>query len=172
MTHVGSCFCGAVEVEVTGEPAAMGYCHCRSCRSWSGGPVNAFSLWKPAAVRVTRGAEHVATFSKTPLSERQYCAKCGGHLMNRHPPIGLVDVYAATVPTSTTRPVGIWKKSVASLAVLASEMKSLSCQRGMPDCAAARIERRDRKNDVAMMSNLKPSLRRIARPRGMFGVSM
>ena len=25
----------------------MGYCHCRSCRSWSGGPVNAFSLWKP-----------------------------------------------------------------------------------------------------------------------------
>src|SRR5215210_4537220 len=76
------------------------------------------------------------------------------------------------VPTSTTRPVGIWKKSVASLAVLASEMKSLSCQRGMPDCAAALIERRDRKNDVAMMSNLKPSLRRIARPRGMFGVSM
>ena len=65
MTHVGTCFCGAVEVEVTGEPAAMGYCHCRSCRSWSGGPVNAFSLWPPDAVRYTRGAEHVATYSKT-----------------------------------------------------------------------------------------------------------
>src|SRR5215203_2819651 len=73
-------------------------------RSWSGGPVNAFSLWKPEAVRVTRGAEHVATFSKTPLSERQYCAKCGGHLMNRHPPLGLVDVYAATIPTLAFTP--------------------------------------------------------------------
>ena len=104
MTHVGSCFCGAVEVEVEGEPAAMGYCHCRSCRSWSGGPVNAFSLWKPEAVRVTRGAEHVATFAKTPLSERQYCAKCGGHLMARHPPLGLVDVFAATIPTLAFTP--------------------------------------------------------------------
>ena len=47
MGHVGSCFCGAVKLEVTGSPEAMGYCHCSSCRSWSGGPVNAFSLWKP-----------------------------------------------------------------------------------------------------------------------------
>jgi len=32
------------QVEVTGSPEAMGYCHCGSCRSWSGGPVNAFTL--------------------------------------------------------------------------------------------------------------------------------
>ena len=59
MSHTGTCFCGAVELEVTGSPEAMGYCHCRSCRSWSGGPVNAFSLWKPDAVKVKKGAEHV-----------------------------------------------------------------------------------------------------------------
>jgi hypothetical protein len=104
MRHVGKCFCGAVEVEVTGTPEAMGYCHCRSCRSWSAAPVNAFTLWKPEAVRVTSGAEHVATFSKTKFSQRQYCAKCGGHLMNNHPTIGLVDVYAATIPTLDFKP--------------------------------------------------------------------
>lgn len=97
-THKGSCFCGAVKVEVSGEPEGMGYCHCSSCRSWSGGPVNAFSLWKPEAVRITSGEEHVATFAKMPLSERKYCAKCGGHLMANHPPLGLVDVFAATLP--------------------------------------------------------------------------
>jgi hypothetical protein len=97
--HIGTCFCGAVTLEATGEPEAMGYCHCRSCRSWSGGPVNAFSLWKPAAVRVASGERHVATFQKTPLSERKYCSKCGGHLMTNHPPLGLVDVFAATLPT-------------------------------------------------------------------------
>ena len=104
MTHVGRCFCGAVGLEVDGEPEAMGYCHCRSCRSWSGGPVNAFSLWKPEAVKITSGAGLVATFSKTPLSERRYCTKCGGHLMTNHPPLGLVDVFAATLPTLEFRP--------------------------------------------------------------------
>ena len=97
--HIGSCFCGSVTLEVTGEPEAMGYCHCQSCRSWSGGPVNAFSLWKPAAVKVTSGERNVATFKKTPLSERKYCSKCGGHLMTNHPPLGLVDVFTATLPS-------------------------------------------------------------------------
>ena len=104
MTHKGQCDCGSIEVEVTGAPEAMCYCHCRSCRSWSGGPVNAFSLWKPEAVRITAGEEHVATYAKTPLSERKYCRKCGGHLMANHPPLGLVDVYAATIPTLSFAP--------------------------------------------------------------------
>ena len=98
-SHKGECFCGAVKLEVSGEPEAMGYCHCRSCRSWSGGPVNAFSLWKPENVKVSAGAENIATFKKTELSHRQYCKKCGGHLMTNHPPLGMVDVFAATLPT-------------------------------------------------------------------------
>src|SRR5262245_49345858 len=66
-TYVGACFCEAVRLEVSGEPEGMGYCYCRSCRSWSGGPVNAFTLWKPDAVRITAGAEHVGMFQKTPV---------------------------------------------------------------------------------------------------------
>ena len=99
MSYVGSCFCGAVQLEVSGEPEGMGYCHCSSCRSWSGGPVNAFSLWKPENVKVTKGADQVATFNKTAFSFRKSCAKCGGHLMTDHPTLGLVDVFAATIPT-------------------------------------------------------------------------
>jgi hypothetical protein len=103
-SHKGACFCGAVQVEVSGEPEGMGYCHCRSCRSWSGGPVNAFSLWKPETVKVTAGAGNIATFKKTKMSERQYCKNCGGHLMTRHPTLGLVDVFAATIPTLKFEP--------------------------------------------------------------------
>jgi hypothetical protein len=99
MSYIGSCFCGAVKIEVTGSPEAMGYCHCNSCRSWSASPVNAFSLWKTDAVKITAGAEHVATFQKTPFSQRKYCKLCGGHLMAGHQPVGLIDVYAATIPT-------------------------------------------------------------------------
>jgi len=103
-TYKGQCFCGAVQVEASGEPQAMGYCHCGSCRSWSGGPVNAFTLWKPEDVRVTGGGEHVATFQKSPLSQRQYCKKCGGHLMANHPPLGLVDIFSAMLPTLRFNP--------------------------------------------------------------------
>jgi hypothetical protein len=98
-THTGTCFCGAVEVEVTGSPEAMGYCHCGSCRSWSAGPVNAFTLWKPENVRVTRGSESIGHFQKTGMSDRQFCTRCGGHVMADHPPLGLTDVYAATIPS-------------------------------------------------------------------------
>ena len=103
-THTGSCFCGAVEIEVTGAPEAMGYCHCASCRSWSAGPVNAFTLWKPDTVRVTKGADQIGRFMKTENSGRQFCTKCGGHVMTDHPGFGLVDVYAATIPTFLFQP--------------------------------------------------------------------
>src|SRR5258708_19575454 len=38
------------------------------------------------------------------MSQRKYCTKCGGHLMTSHPPIGLVDVFAATIPTMAFTP--------------------------------------------------------------------
>ncbi|MET2827484.1 GFA family protein [Mesorhizobium shangrilense] len=97
--HKGRCFCGTVEIEVQGTAEAMGYCHCNSCRSWSASPVNAFTLWKPENVKVTKGAEFLSGFKKSEMSDRQFCRKCGGHLMTGHPLLGLVDVFAATIPT-------------------------------------------------------------------------
>ena len=54
-TYKAGCFCGAVEVEVTGKPVFAGYCHCRDCQAWSAAPINAFSLWKSDSVRITKG---------------------------------------------------------------------------------------------------------------------
>ena len=98
-TYQGSCFCGAVQFTVTGEAAAMGYCHCGDCRLWSAGPVNAFTLWNPAAVKVTKGADKIRTYNKSQRSFRQWCSVCGGHLFTDHPEWKLIDVYAATIPS-------------------------------------------------------------------------
>lgn len=99
--YKGECFCGAVQIEVSGEPESMAYCHCDSCRSWSGSPIHASTMWKTGSVEVMAGAEHIKTFQKTAasISDRQYCAKCGGHLMISHPDFGMFDVFAATIPT-------------------------------------------------------------------------
>ena len=82
----------------------MGYCHCASCRSWSAGPVNAFTLWKPDNVKVTKGADLVGHFMKTESSDRQFCKRCGGHLHDRPPAVDLTDVYAATIPGVAFKP--------------------------------------------------------------------
>jgi hypothetical protein len=96
--YSGSCYCGAVQFTVSGEPVAMGYCHCDTCRHWSAGPVNAFTLWKPDTVRITQGAENIGTYNKTPRSYRKWCKTCGGHIFTEHPEWGLTDVYAAVIP--------------------------------------------------------------------------
>src|SRR5262245_25416374 len=103
-SYQGRCFCGAVTLTVTGEAVGAGYCHCSSCRSWSGGPVNAFTLWKPESVAITGGAEHVVAFNKSERSYRQWCGKCGGHLWTRHPQWDLIDVFAATIPDFPFQP--------------------------------------------------------------------
>jgi hypothetical protein len=102
--YKGKCFCGAVEFRVSGAPAATGYCHCGSCRSWSAGPVNAFSLWPPSSLQVVKGADKIGTYNKTPGSARKWCTVCGGHLFTDHPQWNLVDVYAASIPDFQFKP--------------------------------------------------------------------
>jgi hypothetical protein len=97
-TFDGRCFCGEVQLTVTGEPVGMGYCHCESCRHWSAGPVNAFTLWKPESVKVTKGESSLGSWSKTPASIRKWCKTCGGHVLTEHPSMGVTDVYAAVIP--------------------------------------------------------------------------
>lgn len=109
--YQGSCFCGDVNFTVTGNPEAMAYCHCDSCRQWSAGPVSAFTLWKPANVEITKGLDNIAGFDKNPISgdekvvsNRVWCKTCGGHVYTDHPTIGLIDVPAVVVKDLTFTP--------------------------------------------------------------------
>ena len=109
----GTCFCGAVEVTTRGQPVAMGYCHCESCRHWSAGPVNAFTLWRPETVSVTGGAAQLGSYAKNPQSVRRFCRTCGGHVLTEHPTMGLTDVYSAAhsgrAPEDEGRASGAWR---------------------------------------------------------------
>lgn len=73
-------------------------------RSWSAGPVNAFTLWPPDAVKVTKGADLLGTYNATEHSFRRWCKTCGGHVLTEHPGMGLTDVYAATIPSFPFKP--------------------------------------------------------------------
>ena len=102
-SYQGSCFCGAVQFTVTGEASAWAIVIV--IREWrSAAPINAFTLWQPENVRITRGEENIGTFSKTPQSNRKWCKTCGGHVFTEHPGLGLIDVYAAVIPDVTFIP--------------------------------------------------------------------
>ncbi len=82
----------------------MGYCHCESCRKWSAGPINAFTLWDPEALSITQGEDNISSFNKTANSTRKWCSLCGGHIFSEHPEMKMVDVYAASIPELNFEP--------------------------------------------------------------------
>ena len=90
----GTCYCGAVEVVVSGPPAVSGLCHCHSCRKWHSAPINAFSVWPQDKVKVTGD---LITSNKDPVSERMTCSKCGGCVANGKPTLKMVVVYSQTL---------------------------------------------------------------------------
>lgn len=103
-SYKGQCFCGAVEVSVSGPPQVAGFCHCEDCRAWSASPVNGFSIWSAENVAITKGEEHIGTYKKTENSHRKFCKECGGHVMSDHPGGGIVDVYASILPGLSFEP--------------------------------------------------------------------
>ena len=66
--------------------------------------MNAFTLWKEENVKVTRGTEFLGRFNRTGFSDRQFCTRCGGHIMTHHPGFGFTDVYAAIIPSVAFTP--------------------------------------------------------------------
>ncbi len=131
-TYAGRCFCGEIRFTVTGEPALMGYCHCESCRQWTAAPVSAFSLWKPDAIQITHGQDSLRTSNRTKNSDRQWCAKCGGHVLTDHPGMGLTEVCAAIIPALPFKPaVHVhYQESVLPIADGLPKMKDLPREAG------------------------------------------
>ena len=78
--YEGRCFCGAVRIEVRGDPFLAGFCHCQDCRDWSNAPVTSFAMWSPEAVTITHGTEDIARYSRIPETPRAWCARCGSHI--------------------------------------------------------------------------------------------
>ena len=103
-SYKSGCFCGAVKLEIDGDPAVQAFCHCSSCRGWLGAPIHAAALWPTASVRVIQGADKLGVFKKTEASHRQFCTTCGSPVLVRHPGMGMTDVPAGTVTGLAYKP--------------------------------------------------------------------
>jgi hypothetical protein len=76
--HKGSCLCGAVTFEVTGDLPAPDACHCRKCRKHSGHYFASADV--PRSAVTIRGGERVAWFQSSDRVRRGFCSVCGSSL--------------------------------------------------------------------------------------------
>ncbi len=104
--YKSACLCGAVQLEITGEPAAMACCHCDSCRRWFGAPIHGGCLYSIDKVRIVKGEDRIGTFKYTEDSEshRKYCTSCSGRVMVDHPSINMTDIPAVSIQGLTFVP--------------------------------------------------------------------
>ncbi len=77
------CFCGAVRYEVLADPVDAKICHCATCRSLHGAPMQWAAIFRKRDVRFTAGEAHLRFYhSESNRAERILpckvsCAVCG-----------------------------------------------------------------------------------------------
>jgi hypothetical protein len=76
--HRGSCLCGAVTFEVSGELPAPDACHCRNCRKQSGHFFASTDVPK-SSLRV-EGEGRVGWYQSSEKVRRGFCGTCGSTL--------------------------------------------------------------------------------------------
>ncbi|MDE2305060.1 MAG: GFA family protein [Gammaproteobacteria bacterium] len=82
ITLSGSCLCGAVKFEMTGEARRFYHCHCMRCRKATGTGHASNLFLQPGSLRWISGEEHLRSF-KVPEAQRftnQFCSICGARV--------------------------------------------------------------------------------------------
>lgn len=78
-----ACFCKAVRIEVSADPVDAKICHCRTCQSLHGAPMQWAAIFNKRDVRIERGVECLTFYnSEHAINERVLpckvsCGLCG-----------------------------------------------------------------------------------------------
>jgi len=61
--YQANCYCKAVQIEVCADPADAKICHCRTCQSLHGAPMQWAAIFNKQDVRITRGMNCLKFYS-------------------------------------------------------------------------------------------------------------
>jgi hypothetical protein len=95
------CCCGAVKVELAGEPIAQFYCHCDDCQTAHGAGFIAVAMFRASDVKVTQGSPFTFMVKATP---RTTCGACGTRIFAEPPGLGVRAVTAHRLPAGRFKP--------------------------------------------------------------------
>jgi len=97
-THAGSCQCGSVRYEVTGDFQRFFLCHCKRCRK-NTGSAHATNLFAPGATLTWLSGEDKVRNYRIPDTRhgKAFCVECGAALPRTRD--GMVVVPAGSLDT-------------------------------------------------------------------------
>jgi len=102
VTVCGSCLCGAVQYQVTGETKRFYHCHCKRCRKATGtGHASNLLMTPLSSITWLRGEDQLARY-KVPAAERFYncfCQQCGAPMPRVIPELDAVLIPAGSLDT-------------------------------------------------------------------------
>ncbi|MHB8116537.1 MAG: GFA family protein [Acidithiobacillus ferrivorans] len=81
MLH-GSCLCGGVKYEISGELSGALNCHCSICRKAHGAAFRSRASVDASDFRWVQGEELVTSFESSPGNHRGFCRVCGSPLLS------------------------------------------------------------------------------------------
>ena len=77
MGLTGGCLCGRVRYELGSEPFDCGWCHCRTCQLFSGGPAMVFASVPSSDFVWIQGKSDIRSFRSSSFGKRTICGECG-----------------------------------------------------------------------------------------------
>ncbi len=81
--RTGRCLCGAVQIEVAGEPVAVRTCWCRVCQYLGAGSGTVNAIFAAGDVSVTgETVDYVSTADSGNVMHRRFCPVCGTALLS------------------------------------------------------------------------------------------
>jgi len=95
----GSCLCGAIQYEATGEPSRFYHCHCSRCRKATGVGHSSNLFLAEGSLEWSGDTEAIRSF-KLPEAERfsrTFCDHCGSPLPREIPALKMVFIPAGTL---------------------------------------------------------------------------
>ena len=83
--YTGSCLCGGIQYQISGELEAIQVCHCRQCRKAQGTPFATNIPVESQRFGITQGQHLLREFESPtrPGKYRVFCANCGSPILSR-----------------------------------------------------------------------------------------
>ncbi|MDX8399116.1 MAG: GFA family protein [Gallionellaceae bacterium] len=82
MLH-GSCLCGGVKYDISGDLSGALNCHCSMCRKAHGAAFRSRASVNASDFKWVQGEELVTYFESSPGNHRGFCRVCGSPLLSR-----------------------------------------------------------------------------------------
>jgi len=98
--YKGSCLCGEVRFEITGEIKNIIYCHCSKCRKAQGSAFATNGNLEEKYFKIINGKENLTEYESDKGQYKYFCKKCGSPIIsknNSHP--GTVRIRLGTIET-------------------------------------------------------------------------